>query len=86
MKKRPLIYFVGLLTTPLVGISLIVHVEIGAGPWDAVAVGLKMHLGLTVGMWSIIAQGMVAVITAVIERVRFQFESVFCDNTQNLVS
>lgn len=75
MGKRITIYFVGLIITAL-GIALVVHSNVGAGPWDAVAVGLKRHFGLTIGMWSIIAQGCVVLITAIIERARFQFESI----------
>lgn len=76
MGKRMTVYFTGLMITAF-GIALIVHAEAGAGSWDAVAVGLKLHFGLTIGMWSIIAQGCVVIITAIIERARFQVESIF---------
>ncbi|OMP66041.1 YczE/YyaS/YitT family protein [Domibacillus epiphyticus] len=76
MGRRIAVYFAGLAITAL-GIALVVHSAAGAGPWDAVAVGLKLHFGLTIGMWSIIAQGCVVAITAMIDRTRFQFESIF---------
>ncbi|OLN24271.1 BCR, YitT family protein [Domibacillus antri] len=75
MGKRLVVYFVGLFITAL-GIALIVHTQAGAGPWDSVAVGLKLHFGLTIGLWSIIAQACVVIITALVERARFQFESI----------
>lgn len=75
MGKRIAIYLVGLSITSF-GIALIVLSQIGAGPWDAVAVGLNSHLGLTIGLWSIIAQALVVFITWFIERKRFQYGSV----------
>ncbi|MFC0557626.1 YczE/YyaS/YitT family protein [Halalkalibacter alkalisediminis] len=75
MGKRIAIYLVGLSLTSF-GIALIILSQIGAGPWDAVAVGLNTHLGLTIGLWSIIAQAMVVFITWLVERKRFQYGSV----------
>jgi uncharacterized protein len=73
--KRLVIYLVGLIITAF-GIAMIILSSVGAGPWDTVAVGLNKHLGLTIGMWSIISQGMVVLLTGVIERKRLQYGSV----------
>lgn len=67
MGKRIAIYLGGLAITAL-GIALIILTLVGAGPWDAVAVGLTNHFGFTVGMWSIVAQTMVILLTGWIER------------------
>ncbi|MFB5661066.1 YitT family protein [Alteribacillus sp. HJP-4] len=75
MGKRIFIYLAGLAITAL-GIALIVHSSIGAGPWDAVAVGLKNHFGLTIGIWSIIAQAFLVTVTSLIEKARPQLESI----------
>jgi uncharacterized membrane protein YczE len=75
MGKRIGIYIVGLAFTAL-GIALIILSLLGAGPWDAVAVGINNHLGLTIGTWSIISQIMFTLITWLIEKSRFKIESV----------
>lgn len=75
MGKRIAIYLIGLSISSF-GIALIILSQVGAGPWDAVAVGLNNHLGLTIGLWSIIAQAFVVFITWLVERKRFQYGSV----------
>lgn len=75
MGKRICIYVAGLVITAL-GIALVIHSAIGAGPWDSVAVGLKSHLGLTIGIWTIITQGSLVFVTALIEKERPRFESI----------
>ncbi|WP_134703221.1 YitT family protein [Ammoniphilus sp. YIM 78166] len=74
MGKRIAIYLGGLGITSL-GMALIILPMVGAGPWDAVAVGLTNHFGFTVGMWSIVAQTMVVLFTGWIERKRPSFGS-----------
>jgi len=76
MGRRIAIYLIGLFTTAL-GISLIIKSSVGAGPWDAVAVGFNLHFGLTIGMWSLISQGMLVFITYLIERTSLQWRSAF---------
>ncbi|GAE34844.1 YczE/YyaS/YitT family protein [Halalkalibacter akibai] len=75
MKKRLIIYLVGLCITAL-GISLIILSQAGAGPMDMVAVGLNQHLGLTIGVWAILSQAVLVLITGAIEWKRLQLESI----------
>ncbi|MFD1708813.1 YitT family protein [Siminovitchia sediminis] len=75
MGKRLAMYIGGLAVTAF-GIALIILSLLGAGPWDAVAVGLTRHLGLTIGMWSIISQLFFTWLTWILEKTRFKIESL----------
>ena len=75
MGKRIAIYLVGLAITSL-GMACIILTYIGAGPWDAVAVGFTNHLGLTIGFWSIVSQAMFILVTWILERTRVRFDSI----------
>ena len=75
MAGRITIYLAGLFVAAL-GIALVILSAVGAGPWDAVAVGLNLHLGLTVGLWSILSQLLFTLLTFLIEKTRFRFESM----------
>jgi uncharacterized membrane protein YczE len=73
--KRIGIYLGGLAITAF-GISLVILSMAGAGPWDTVAVGLNKHFGFTIGMWVIVSQGIVVLLTGLIERKRPSWGSI----------
>ncbi|KZE39023.1 BCR, YitT family protein [Bhargavaea cecembensis] len=75
MAKRITIYLAGLFVAAF-GIALVIMSAVGAGPWDAVAVGLNLHFGLTVGLWSILSLLLFTLLTFLIEKTRFRLESM----------
>ena len=75
MGKRIVIYLVGLVVTSL-GVALIIRSAVGAGPLDTVAVGFKQYFGLTIGIWSIVTQGLLVIITAIVEKAKPRLESI----------
>ena len=75
MGKRIGIYLAGLMINTF-GCALIIFSAVGAGAWDAVAIGLNQHLGLTIGTCIIGIQALVVIMTAIIERQGLQYGSV----------
>lgn len=73
--KRLAVYFVGLAINAL-GIALIIFSSVGAGSWDAVAIGLNHYVGLTIGICTTSIQVLVVLATKVIERKRLQYGSI----------
>lgn len=75
MGKRISVYIIGLVLNAL-GIALIIHSAVGAGSWDAVAIGAQHYLGLTIGICSVIIQILVVFTTKMIERKRLQYGAI----------
>ncbi|MDP4104926.1 MAG: YitT family protein [Bacillota bacterium] len=75
MCKRIAVYLIGLALNAL-GIAIIIHSAVGAGSWDAVAIGAQHYLGLTIGICSIIIQILVVFTTKIIERKRLQYGAI----------
>jgi uncharacterized membrane protein YczE len=73
--KRMAVYLIGLALNAL-GIAFIIHSTVGAGSWDAVAIGAQHYVGLTIGICSVIIQVFVVFTTKVIERKRLQYGAI----------
>jgi uncharacterized membrane protein YczE len=73
--KRIAVYLIGLALNAL-GIAIIIHSAVGAGSWDAVAIGAQHYLGLTIGICSVIIQILVVFTTKIIERKRLQYGAI----------
>lgn len=73
--KRIVVYLIGLALNAL-GIALIIHSAVGAGSWDAVAIGAQHYVGLTIGICSVIIQVLVVFTTKIIERKRLQYGAI----------
>lgn len=57
-------------------VALIIKVDIGAGPWDALNVGLSKTIGLTVGTWVFIVGIILIFINALLLKDRPQYMSI----------
>ncbi len=75
MWGRIAVYLVGLAINTL-GCAIVIFSAVGAGAWDAVAIGLNNHLNLTIGTCVIGIQTIVIVTTGIIERKRLQYGSI----------
>lgn len=75
MGKRIVVYLVGLANNAL-GIAFIIHSTVGAGAWDAVAIGANHYIGLTIGICSVIIQVFVVMVPKVIERKGIQYGAI----------
>jgi uncharacterized membrane protein YczE len=73
--KRIAVYLIGLALNAL-GIAFIIHSDVGAGSWDAVAIGAQHYIGLTIGTCSVIIQALVVFTTKMIERKRLQYGAI----------
>lgn len=73
--KRIAVYLIGLAINAL-GIAFIIHSTVGAGAWDAVAIGFHQYVGLTIGICSVIVQVLVVIMTKLIERKRLQYGAI----------
>jgi uncharacterized protein len=73
--KRIAVYLIGLALNAL-GIACIIHSAVGAGSWDAVAIGAQHYVGLTIGICSVIIQVLVVFTTKMIERKRLQYGAI----------
>jgi uncharacterized membrane protein YczE len=73
--KRIAVYLIGLALNAL-GIAFIIHSAIGAGSWDAVAIGAQHYVGLTIGICSVMIQVLVVFTTKIIERKRLQYGAI----------
>jgi uncharacterized membrane protein YczE len=75
MGKRIIFYLLGILIACL-GVTFIVKVNVGAGPWDIVNLGLSEKTGLTFGTWVAISQGFFLLLNGLILKKRPEFESL----------
>lgn len=66
---RILFYLIGLLILCL-GITFAIESGLGAGAWDALAVGEFRTIGLTVGKWVIINNAIILLINAILQKKR----------------
>jgi uncharacterized membrane protein YczE len=73
--KRIAVYLIGLMINAL-GIAFIIHSTVGAGAWDAVAIGVHHYIGFTIGICSIIVQVLVVIVTKIIDRNRIQYGAI----------
>lgn len=68
LRKRLIIFFMGLVCFSL-GIALAVNVQyLGIHPWEVLNVGLFNQLGLSIGTWSIIIGIGLIIITLILDR------------------
>ncbi|WP_147534017.1 YczE/YyaS/YitT family protein [Bacillus marasmi] len=75
MLKRIVYYLLG-LTIACLGVSLIIHSQVGAGPWDIVNIGLTEKLGLTLGIWMALFQAFFLFVNAALLKKRPEFAAI----------
>lgn len=75
MLKRIFYYLVG-LTIACLGVSLIIHSGVGAGPWDIVNIGLTEKVGLTLGTWMALFQAFFLFVNAALLKKRPEFAAI----------
>jgi len=73
--KRALSYLLGLFILSI-GISFTIIARLGAGAWDALAVGLSNLTGFSVGTWVILIGVILIFVNALIMKNRPQFISI----------
>lgn len=72
MVKQIIYYLVG-LSIACLGVSLIIHSGVGAGPWDIVNIGLTEKVGLTLGTWMALFQAFFLFVNAALLKKRPEF-------------
>lgn len=75
MLKRIIYYLVG-LSIACLGVSLIIHSGVGAGPWDIVNIGLTEKVGLTLGTWMALFQAFFLLVNAALLKKRPEFAAI----------
>ncbi len=60
------LFFVGGILIIALGAGLIIKVDVGTGPWEAIAVGLHNYMGFTVGTWYGIVGVVVMLVNAIL--------------------
>ncbi|WNF36766.1 membrane protein [Bacillaceae bacterium IKA-2] len=73
--KRGISFLLGLFILSL-GISLTIISRLGAGAWDALAVGLSVLLGFTVGTWVILIGVILIFVNAIILRSKPEYIAI----------
>ncbi|NMD68957.1 membrane protein [Bacillus sp. DNRA2] len=72
MLKQMIYYLIG-LSIACLGVSLIIHSGVGAGPWDIVNIGLTEKVGLTLGTWMALFQAFFLFVNAALLKKRPEF-------------
>lgn len=72
---RFLLYLVGLLVLAF-GISLVIKSNLGASPWDLLAIVLSDRTNIEIGSWSIMNQVLILLATSVIFRIKINFSVI----------